>query len=75
VTEGWRILHNEEFHNFSSPNIIRMVKSMRMRWVGHVASLGDVRNPYKILIGQSKGKRPLRRPKLRWEDNIEMNCK
>jgi TPP-dependent pyruvate/acetoin dehydrogenase alpha subunit len=59
VTGDWRKLHNEELHNmYSSPNIIRMIKSRRMRWVGQ----GEKRNPYRILVGKPEGKRPLRRP-------------
>jgi hypothetical protein len=59
---GWRKLHNEELHSlFSSPNVIRMIKSGRMRWVGHVAGRGEMRNSYKILDGKSEGKRPLGR--------------
>jgi hypothetical protein len=57
VTGGWRKLHNEELHNFySSPSIIRMIKSRRVRWVGHVAQMGEKRNAYKILVGKSRKK-------------------
>jgi hypothetical protein len=60
VTGDWRKLHNKEFHNlYSSPNIIRMIKSRRMRWAGHVAQIGEKRNAYRILVGKPKGKRPL----------------
>jgi hypothetical protein len=60
VTGDWRKLHNEELHNlYSSPNIIRMIKSRRMRWAGHVARMGEMRNAYRILVG----KRPLGRPR------------
>jgi hypothetical protein len=71
VTGGWRKLHNEELHNsYSSPSIIRMIKSRRMRWSGHVAHTGENRNAYRILVGKPEGKRSLGRPKRRWEHNI-----
>jgi hypothetical protein len=61
---GWRKLHNEELHNmYCSPNIIRMIKSRRMRWAGHVARMGETWNAYRILVGKPEGKRPLGRPK------------
>jgi hypothetical protein len=76
VTGDWRKLHNEELRNlYSSPNIIRMIKSRRMRWAGHVARMGETRNVYRILVGKSEGKRPLVRPKRRWVDNIKMDLK
>jgi hypothetical protein len=60
----WRKLHNEELHRlYSSPSIIRMMKSRRMRWAGHVARMGEKRNAYRILLGKSEGKRPLGRPR------------
>jgi hypothetical protein len=60
VTRGWRKLHNEELHNFySSPNIIRMVKSRSMRWAGRIARMGEKRNVYRILVGKPAGKRQL----------------
>jgi hypothetical protein len=60
VTGEWRKLHNEEFHNlYSSPDIIRQVKSRRMRWAGHVARMGAERKVYKVLVGKPEGKRPL----------------
>jgi hypothetical protein len=72
VTGDWRKLHNEELHNlYSSPNIIRMIKSRRMRWTGHVAQMGETRNVYRILVGKPEGKRPPGRPRRRWVDNIE----
>jgi hypothetical protein len=72
VTGGWRKLHNEELHNlYSSPSIIRVIKSRRMRWVGHVARMGEKRNVYRLLVGKPEGKRPLGRPRLRWIDNIK----
>jgi hypothetical protein len=65
---GWRRLHNEELHNlYVSQNIIRVTKSRRMRWVGHVEYMGEMRNPYKILVRKPEGRRPLRRPRHRWE--------
>jgi hypothetical protein len=71
VTEGWRKLHNEELHNlYSSPSIIRMIKSRRMRWAGHVARMGEKKNAYRILVGNPEGKRPLGRPSHRWVNNI-----
>jgi hypothetical protein len=59
VTGEWRQLHNEELHNlYSSPSIIRIIKSRRMRWSGHVARMGEKRNVYKLLVGKPAGKRP-----------------
>jgi hypothetical protein len=73
VTGGWRKLHNEELHNlYSSPSIIR-IKSRRMRWVGHVARMGEKRNVYRLLVGKPEGKRPLGRPRRRWINNIKMD--
>jgi hypothetical protein len=69
-------LHNEELHIlYSSTNIIRQIKSMRMRWAGHVARMGEKRNVYKVLKGNPEGKRPLGRPRRRWEDAIRMNLR
>jgi hypothetical protein len=69
---GWRKLRNEELHNlYSSPNIIRMIKSRRMRWTGHVARMRKNRNAYRILVGKSEGKKPLGKPRRRFEDNIK----
>jgi hypothetical protein len=60
VAGGWRILHNEELHNlYSSPNIIRVIESRRMRCAGHVGRFGEIRNAYKILVEKPDGKRPL----------------
>jgi hypothetical protein len=71
VTGEWRKLHNEELHNlYSSPNLIRTIKSRRMRWAGHVARMGEKRNAYRILLGKPEGRRPLGRPRRRWVDNI-----
>jgi hypothetical protein len=70
VTGGWRKLHNEELHDlYTPPSTIRMIKSRRMRWAGHVARMGENRNAYRILMGMSQGKRPLGRPRRRWVDN------
>jgi hypothetical protein len=67
-------LHNEELHIlYSSPNIIKEIKSRRMRWAGHVARMGEERNVYRVLIGKPEGKRPLRRPRRRWENGIRMD--
>ena len=66
-----RKLHNEELNDlYFSPNIFRMIKSRRMRWVGHVARMGERRGVYRFLMGKSEGKRPLGRPRHAWEDNI-----
>jgi hypothetical protein len=74
VTGGWRKLHNEELHNlYSSPSIIRIIKSRSMRWAGHVARMGKKRNVYTLLVGKPEGKRPLGRPRRRWIDNIKMD--
>jgi hypothetical protein len=74
-TGGWRKLHNEELHKlYSSPSIIRIIKSRRMRWTRHVARMGEKRNAYRILVGKPEGKRPLGRPRRRWV-NIKMNLK
>jgi hypothetical protein len=68
---SWRKLHNDELHSlYSSPNIIRVIKSRRMRWAGHVARMGEGRC-VQGLVGRPEGKRPLRRPRRRWEYNIK----
>jgi hypothetical protein len=73
VTGEWRKLHNEELHNlYSFPDIIKQVKSRRMRWAGHLARMGEERKLYKVLVGKPEGKRPLGRPRRRWEDGIRM---
>jgi hypothetical protein len=70
VTGEWRKLHNEELRNLcSSPDIIRQVMSRRMRWAGHVARMGEERKVYKVLVGRPEGKRPLGRPRRRWDQN------
>jgi hypothetical protein len=67
VTEEWRRLHNEELNDlYSSLNIIWVIKSRRMRWAGHVASMGENRGAYRILVGRPEGRRPLGRPRCRW---------
>jgi hypothetical protein len=74
VTGGWRKLYNQELHYlYSSPSIIRIIKSRRMRWAGHVARMGEKRNVYRLLVGKPEGKRPLRRPRRRWIGNIKMD--
>jgi hypothetical protein len=74
VTGEWRKLHNEELRDlFSSPSIIRITKSRRMRWTGHVAWMGEKRNTYRLLVGKPEGKRTLGRPRRRWVGNIRMD--
>jgi hypothetical protein len=74
VPRLWRRLHNEELNNlYSSPNSIRVIKSRRMRWAGHVARMGEERGAYRILVGGPERMRPLGRPRRRWEDNIKMD--
>jgi len=73
VTGEWRRLHNEELNDiYSSLNIVRVIKSRRMRWGGHVARLGEERGVYRVLVGKPEGRRPLGRPRRRWVDNIRM---
>jgi hypothetical protein len=67
---------HEELHNlYSSPSIIRPIKSRRMRWAGHMARIGEKRNAHRILVGKLEGKRPLGRPRCRWVDNIKMHLR
>ncbi|KAJ4449179.1 hypothetical protein ANN_00575 [Periplaneta americana] len=76
VTGEWRKLHNAELHAlYSSPDIIRNIKSRRLRWAEHVARMGESRNAYRVLVGRPEGKRPLGRPRRRWEDNIKMDLR
>jgi hypothetical protein len=76
VTGGWRKVHNEELHGlYSSPSIVRMIKARRMSWAGHVARMGEVRGAYNILFGRPEWRRPLGRPRHRWEDNIKMDLR
>ena len=74
VRGEWRNLHKQELNDlYSSPNIVRVVKSRRMRWAGHVALMGKGSGVYRVLGGKPEGKRPLGRPRRRWEDNIKMD--
>ena len=74
ITGEWRKLHNEELNSlYSSPNIVRVIKSRRMRWAGHVARMEEGRGVHKVLVAKPEGKRPLGRPRRRWEDNIKMD--
>jgi hypothetical protein len=68
VTRKWRRLHNKELYAlYSSPNIIRVIKSRRLRWVGHVARMGERRDAYRALVGKPEGRRPLERPKIKMD--------
>jgi len=74
VTGEWSKLHNEELNDlYCSPNIVRVIRSRRIRWAGHVARMGERRCVYKVLVGKPDGKRPLGRYRLRWEGNIKMD--
>ena len=74
VTGEWRKLHNEELNDlYPLPSVVRVVKSRRMRWLGHVARMGEDRGVHRVLVGKPEGKRPLGRPRRRWEDNIKMD--
>jgi len=69
----WRKLHNEELNDlYCSPIIVRVIKSRRMRWAGHVERIGNKRGIYRVLVEKTEGKRPLERPRRRWKDNIKM---
>jgi hypothetical protein len=73
VTGERRRQHNKELYAlYSSPNIIRVIKSKRLRWAGHVARMGERRGAYRALVGKPEGRRPLGKPRRRWEDNIKM---
>jgi hypothetical protein len=73
---SWRKMHNDELHSlYSSPNIVRVIKSRRMRWAGHVARMGEVRGVYRVLVGRPEGKRPLGRLSRRREDNIKLDLR
>jgi hypothetical protein len=74
VTGEWRKLHYEELNDlYSLPNIVRVVKSRRMRWAGHVVRMGEERGVHRVFVGKPNGKRPLERPRCRWEDNNKMD--
>jgi len=74
VTGEWRKLQNYELNDlYSSPSIVRVIKSGRMKWAGRVARMGERGSVYRVLVGKPKGKKQLGRPRLRWEDNIKMN--
>jgi hypothetical protein len=73
---SWRKLHNDELHDlYSSPNIVRVIKSRRMRWAVHVARMEEGRGVYRVLVGKPGIKRPLGRPRRRWEDNIKLDLR
>jgi hypothetical protein len=74
VTGEWRKLHDEELSDlYSLPNIVRVVKSRRMRWAGHVARMGEGSGVHRVLVRKPEGKRPIGRPRRRWEDNVKMD--
>jgi len=74
VAGEWRKLHNEELNNvYSSLIIVRVIRSRRIRWVDHVARMGEKKGVYRVLLGKPEGKRPLGKPSCRWEDNIKMD--
>jgi hypothetical protein len=74
VKGEWRKLHNEELHDlYTSPSLIRIIKSRMMRWAGHVARMGEKGNAYRLLVGKPEGKIPLGRSKSRWVNNIKMD--
>ena len=76
VTGEWRKVHNEEIHDlYTSPIIVRVKKSRSMRWTGHVVRMGKIRGVYRFLVGKPERKRPLGKPRLRWEDNIKIDLK
>ena len=73
VTGEWRKLHNELNSQYYSPNIVRVIKSRRMRWAGHVERMEEGRGVHKVLVGKPEGKISLGRPRRRWEDNIKLD--
>jgi hypothetical protein len=74
MDRGGEKFNNDELHSlYSSPNIVRVIKSRRMRWAGHVARRGEGRGVYRILAGRPEGRRPLGRPRCRWEENIKID--
>jgi hypothetical protein len=73
---SWRKLHNNELHSpYSSPNIVRLIISGRIRWAGHVARMGEGRGVYRVLVGRPEVRRPLGRPRRRWEDDIKLDIR
>jgi hypothetical protein len=76
VMGGWRKVHNNELHKlYSLPSIIRMIKSRKMEWAGHVARMGAKRNAYKILVGKPEEKKPVGNPRHSWVDNVKMDLR
>jgi len=76
VAGGWRNLNNEEILNlYTSPDIVKMIKSTTMRWVGHVGRMGETKNAFSVLVRKPRGKRPLERPRRIWEYNIRMDLR
>jgi hypothetical protein len=78
VIGGWRKLNNEELHNlYSSSNVIRMIKSKRVRWLGHITPVGDKENAYSVLVGKPECRRPLEEHLdiCSWEDNIKLDLR
>jgi hypothetical protein len=76
VDGSWRKLHNDELHSLcSSPNIVRVIKSRRIRWAGHVTRMGEGRVVYRVFVGKPEGKRPLGRPRRMWKDNIKLDLR
>jgi len=74
VTEEWRRLHDDELNDlYSSPNIVRVIKSRRMRWAGHVVRTGEERGVYRVCVEKPEGRTPMGRPRRRWVDNIRMD--
>ena len=74
VTREWRKLHNEKLHDlYPSSSIAQVIKSRIIRWAGHLGRMGEKRGVYRVLLGKREGKRPLGRPRRRWEDNIKMD--
>jgi hypothetical protein len=76
ISVSWRKLHDDELHSlYSSPNIVTMIKSRRMRRTGHMACTGEGRGVYSVLVGRPEGRRPLGRLRHRWEDNIKIDLR
>jgi hypothetical protein len=73
ISGKWRRLHKKELYDLYSSCIIRVIKSRRLRWAGHVARMGERRGAYRVLVGKPEGRRPLGRPRHRWEDNIKLD--